>query len=145
MKELIRELRESLKAYFILKVAGWKLSTAIMIANAKQHAYNRRYVVLPVGSRLMVFCNRDIDRMKRTRANDPRKVNHLYHAGKINIHRRRALLEQTVMSRKATWLDVEKECYYMTPFSLNNTTTMSAEDRKRRREQWEKDYKAMRQ
>lgn len=90
------------------------LSLAIMLANFKQRAFNRRFfVVLDHRDRLITLCNADVKRLK----------------------------ELGYLSKRMTHYDLLENSFYYTPVSRNNDGCISVTERNRKRRMY---YRYMR-
>lgn len=105
-KELAADTREAL---FLWK-QSLRLSIAILIADLKQKAYNRRYWVLPdPKDRLVALNNRDIKRLKKL----------------------------GIMSKKVDFIHLLSESFYYTPLDRNNKkSALSEQEKAKKRLSW---------
>lgn len=107
---LIKELASDSKEAFFLWKQSLRLSIAILIADLKQRAYNRRYWVLPdPKDRLIALCNRDIKRLKKLK----------------------------IMDRKVDFIHLLSESFYYTPLDRNNKkSALSEQEKAQKRLSW---------
>ena len=113
------------RVYFQLKLDAIRLDLAIFMANALQRAKNKRfYVIRNAKDQLIWVCNDDIKQMKR-----PRRVRRLIN-GKLRTFKVR------MIDKKATHLDIMRECLYYTPLDRNNSNGITVEERNRKQAEW---------
>ena len=99
----------NIKEFFFLLRKGIQLKIAVEVAKTKQKAFNKRFWVLPdENHKLRAICNTEIKWLKK----------------------------HGFMNKKVTHLDLEKECFYYTPLSLNNDGTISKEEREKKKQEW---------
>lgn len=66
IKHSLQIIWNDIKESAALWMAGYRLSVAIRMADYKQRAYNRQYIVYPVGAgQLKVYSRRDVEALKR--------------------------------------------------------------------------------
>ena len=103
MKDFWRELVYHVRAWLILSIEAFKLRLAIMLADIKQKARNRRFFVVLLATGIdkkgkPVFKLRSVDNED------------------IKTYKRMGWLP-----RRMTTLEVDQKCFYATPLSRNNT------------------------
>lgn len=73
---MFKEIYQLLKEMFILRKAAISLSIAITLANMKQRAYNRQYIVYPMhNGKLKIFCRKEIIVLQRINAYSRKQCN----------------------------------------------------------------------
>ena len=155
MKEIIELFRE----WAQFKYAGFRLTIAIKIADAKQAATNKQYFVLPIGTKLQAFCPDDINLLKRTKVYSRKQIT-LYKQKQLAAirsqfpaHSKEYSLATTALDKNVSLMakarvidkhaqktDFMKECYYYTSASLNDKNRITDEELIAKRKQWLQDY-----
>lgn len=63
----LRQIYRDIVELILLQIAGYRLTVAIRMADYKQRAFNRQFIVFPVGfAQLKVYSRSDVERLKRT-------------------------------------------------------------------------------
>lgn len=99
-------LWDFIRGWFFLKKKSIQLSWAIKLCDMKQQAFNRRYfVILDHKDRLISLSREDVNSLKRRK----------------------------LIGKGITHLDLMEKSFYYTPLSRNNDSSISKEERVRRK------------